>query len=81
MPRTCFVRTIVAALSFFFILCSLSLSDARECSVKIIQHGQEITPVTENGMATYKLRPDTFRIEVDDFACSPGIFSLKTALT
>lgn len=77
MPRTCFARTIIVALSFFFIFYSISLSAARECRVKIIQHGQEITPVVENEMPAYRLKPDTFKIEVDDSACSPGIFSLK----
>ena len=72
-----FGRTILTALSLLFVISSLSISDARECTIKIIQDGREIIPRIISKISTYKLRADEFKIEVNDLSCDPGIFPIK----
>ena len=77
MFRKYSARTILTVLSLLFVISSISISDARECTIKIIQDGREIIPSIENKISTYRLKADEFKIEVNDLYCGPGIFPIK----
>jgi len=70
-------RIILVAIALCFAICTSSLSDARDCTIKVIQNGHEIIPSIDNKISTYKLKADSFRIEGSDPGCPPyGIFPI-----
>ncbi len=48
-----------------------------ECSLKIIQDGQSITPYIVNKLNVYKLKAREFKIAVNRDSCHPGIYVLS----
>jgi len=50
-----------------------------DCTIRVVQNGHEIIPVIDRKIATYKLKADTFRIEVNKSSCSPGIFPIANS--
>lgn len=73
MPLLSMRSIILVAITLSFALCSISLSDANDCTIKINQDGREIIPSIDNKILTYKLRAAAFRVEVNGHGCSPSI--------